>query len=158
MTKSLLLSLRYISIRRFIIVLVFSLRPPPFFDPLESPELKQEEKVRAQIQAMKDALTVFSKRNDEGSWKKSIEERQRKVYKARKEKRALKQSRLIQAEKYDIVCRQCKALITSAERILKVRETNHHILTGDGIEDVVISGPFDEEHNDHGDEVERLHG
>ena len=107
---------------------------------------------------MKDALTVFSKRNDEGSWKKSIEERQRKVYKARKEKRELKQSQLTQAEKYNIVCQQCKALITPAERILKVRETNHHILTGDGIEDVVIRGPFDEDYNDHGDEVDRLYG
>ena len=92
-----------------------------------------------------------------GKWKERIEKHQEKVYSEMKRKRIAKEKLLVSAEHYDIVCGQCKCLVAPANRIVKIFETNHHLLTGD-TEDVVIRSELSDEKNDHGEQVKRLNG
>ena len=106
---------------------------------------------------MNDALNHFKKLDTTGKWKEKIEKHQEKVYSETKRKRQTKENLLVSAEHYDIVCAQCKELVTPANRIVKIFETNHHLLTGDA-EDVVIRSELSDEKNDHGEQVKRLNG
>ena len=112
----------------------------------------------AQIRAMHDALNQYRKKSNDGSWLERIVKRQKETYDLKKRKRDHKRAMLEKAEKFDIVCGQCKSLVTPAAQIVKIRETNHHLLTGEGIEDVILRKDLVEEKvkNDHGDEVDRL--
>ena len=77
----------------------------------------------------------------------------------RKRKRKAKAEAMQAASKYDILCGQCRTLITPADQIVKILETNHHLLTGDFNEVVERKALLNEKvYNDHGDEVDRLNG
>ena len=106
---------------------------------------------------MEDALKVYLKKDESGEWESRIMKYQKRVYESTKTKRKERKAALEAASKYDIVCRQCQTLITPAEELVKVLETNHHLLTGD-YEQVITRKELGSEKNDHGDEVDRLNG
>ena len=107
---------------------------------------------------MKDALTVYTRKNGDNKWDQQIRKYQTDIYQKRKKKREHKLKLLEDAEKYDIVCGQCKARLLCASKIVRVKETNHHLMTGEDIRDVTEPGEFEDEKNDHGDEVDRISG
>ena len=108
---------------------------------------------------MDDALSVYLKKDSSGEWERKVNDHQKKSYESRKQNRKTRAIALDAASKYDIVCAQCQTLITPADEVVKILETNHHLLSGD-FREVVVQKPLVSEkvYNDHGDEVDRLNG
>ena len=100
-----------------------------------SEEEKRHERVQKFIKAMESALSRHLDYVRDGRWMQDIDKHQKKVHETRKEKMARRKGKEIHTPvNYVIVCAGCKTEITGAFNIVKIKETNHHLVNDEDVE------------------------